>query len=194
MSWKWISNLKMFCLVGYCDALKFVLKRIIIMCSKDTWWSSEKDKTLRKQMITFSPKVKVKVLVISHVQLFVTPWTEAHQASLSMGFSRQEYWSGLPCPPPGDLPDPGFEPTSLMSQVPTGRFFITWEDYPQPLQTHVHLLIIEWIEFELFDLIWFGCQQQKNTLQNLESIHTLPLLAWRRGFSYSSGWGNKTKR
>ena len=48
----------------------------------------------------------------SHVQLFVTPWTVAHQAPLSMGFSRQEYWSGLPCPPPGDLPNPGIEPGS----------------------------------------------------------------------------------
>ena len=42
----------------------------------------------------------------SHIQLFVTLWTVAHQAPLSMRFSRQEYWSGLPCPPPGDLPDP----------------------------------------------------------------------------------------
>ena len=49
----------------------------------------------------------------SHVQLFVTPWTVVHQAPLSMGFSRQEYWSGLPCSPPGDLPDPGIEPVSL---------------------------------------------------------------------------------
>ena len=46
----------------------------------------------------------------------VTPWTVAHQA-LSMGFSRQEYWSGLPCTPPGDLPDPGVKPTSLMSSA-----------------------------------------------------------------------------
>ena len=45
----------------------------------------------------------------------VTPWTVAHQASLSMGFSRQEYWSGLPCPPPGDLPDPRIEAMSLTS-------------------------------------------------------------------------------
>ena len=43
------------------------------------------------------------------------PWTVACQAPLSMGFSRQEYWSGLPCPPPGDLPNPGTEPRSLMS-------------------------------------------------------------------------------
>ena len=49
----------------------------------------------------------------SHVQLFATPWTVAHQAPLSMGFSRQEYWSGLPFPSPGDLPNPGIEPGSL---------------------------------------------------------------------------------
>ena len=49
---------------------------------------------------------------LSHVQLFVTPWTVAHLALLSMGFSRQEYWSGLPFPSPGNLPDPGIEPRS----------------------------------------------------------------------------------
>ena len=49
----------------------------------------------------------------SHVQLFATLWTVAHQVPLSMGFSRQEYWSRLLCPPPGDLPDPGIEPRSL---------------------------------------------------------------------------------
>ena len=48
-------------------------------------------------------------LSLSPVQLFMTPWTVAHQAPLSMGFSRQEYWSGLPFPSPGDLPDPGME-------------------------------------------------------------------------------------
>ena len=49
---------------------------------------------------------------LSRVQLFATPWTIAHQAPLSMGFSRQEYWSGLPFPPPESLPDPGIEPGS----------------------------------------------------------------------------------
>ena len=49
---------------------------------------------------------------LSHVQLFVTPWTIAYQASPSMGFSRQEYWSGLPFPFPEDLPNPGIEPRS----------------------------------------------------------------------------------
>ena len=50
--------------------------------------------------------------LLSRVQLFATPWTVAYQASLSMGFSRQEYWSGLPLPSPGDVPDPGIEPGS----------------------------------------------------------------------------------
>ena len=57
-------------------------------------------------------KVKVKVKSLSHVRLFVTPWTVAYEAPPSMGFSRQECWSGLPFPPPGDLPDPGIEPRS----------------------------------------------------------------------------------
>ena len=51
----------------------------------------------------------------SHIQLFMTLWTVDHQAPLSMGFSRQEYWSGLPFPTPGDLPDPGIKLVSLMS-------------------------------------------------------------------------------
>ena len=49
----------------------------------------------------------------SCIRLFGTPWTVVHQAPLSTGFSRQKYWSGLQCPPPGDLPYPGIEPTSL---------------------------------------------------------------------------------
>ena len=59
-----------------------------------------------------SQKIKVKVKLLSRVQLFATLWTVAHKAPLSMGFSRQEYWSGLPFPFPGDLPDPGMEPRS----------------------------------------------------------------------------------
>ena len=51
----------------------------------------------------------------NRVLLFVILWTVAHQAPLSVGFSRQEYWSGLPCPPPGDLLDPGITPVPLMS-------------------------------------------------------------------------------
>ena len=59
--------------------------------------------------------VHVHICMLSHVQLFVTPWTIVCQAPLSMGFPRQEYWKGLPFPPPGELPDPGIKPASLMS-------------------------------------------------------------------------------
>ena len=66
----------------------------------------------------------------SRVRLFATQWSIARQAPLSMGFSRQEYWSGLPCPPPGDPPDLWMEPMSLRSPALAGRFFtssVTWE-------------------------------------------------------------------
>ena len=53
--------------------------------------------------------------LFNHVQLFATPWTVTHQTPLSMGFSRQEYWNGLPCLPPGDLPEPGIEPVAPAS-------------------------------------------------------------------------------
>ena len=59
----------------------------------------------------------IVVQLLSHVQFFETPWTVAHQAPLSMGFSRQEYWSGLPFPSPGDLPGPGMEARSPALQA-----------------------------------------------------------------------------
>jgi len=61
--------------------------------------------------------------LLSRVRLFATPWTVAHQAPLSMGFSRQEYWSGLPFPSPGGLPDQGIEPRSPRI---VGRRFNLW--------------------------------------------------------------------
>ena len=71
--------------------------------------------------------------ILSHfssVRLFATLWAVACQAPLSMGLPRQENWSGLPCPPPGGLPNPGIEPASLASPAFTDRFFTTratWE-------------------------------------------------------------------
>ena len=66
----------------------------------------------------------------NRVWLFVTLWTVVPQAPLSMGFSRQEYWSGLLCPPPGDLPHPGTESGSLMSPTSAGGFFTTRATWP----------------------------------------------------------------
>ena len=62
-------------------------------------------------------KERKKVKLLSRVQLFVNPWTVAYHTPLSMGFSRQEYWSGLPFPSSEDLPNPGMEPGSLALQA-----------------------------------------------------------------------------
>ena len=69
----------------------------------------------------------------SHVQLCGTLWTVAHQAPLSTGFSRQEYWSGLPRPPPGNLPNPGIETVSLTSPALAGGCFTTSTAWEAPL-------------------------------------------------------------
>ena len=66
-----------------------------------------------------------KVKSLSRVWLFATPWTVAYQAPPSIGFSRQEYWNGLPFPSPGGLPDPGIEPASPAGPVLAGGFFTT---------------------------------------------------------------------
>ena len=63
---------------------------------------------------------KVKVKSLSCVRLFVTPWTVAHKAPLSLGYSRQECWSGLPCPPPADLLDSGIEALSVSPALQAG--------------------------------------------------------------------------
>ena len=80
---------------------------------------------------TTSPKARVQSIYacvlscFSCVQLFATLWTVAHQALLSLGFPRQEYWSGLSCPSPGDLSDPRIKPLSPASPALAGGFFTT---------------------------------------------------------------------
>ena len=78
------------------------------------------------QISVFFPS-KWTFIHVSHVWLFATPWTVARQSPLPMGFSQQEYWSGLSFPSPGDLSDPGVEPMSLAAPALVGRFFTTWD-------------------------------------------------------------------
>ena len=89
------------------------------------------------------PRLYVRVLShFSRVRLCATPWTVARQAPLSVGFSRQEYWSGLPCPPPGDLLNPGIKPVSLTSPALAGGFFptsATWEAPSCTYEKHANL-------------------------------------------------------
>ena len=68
-------------------------------------------------------------MLLSRVRLFATLWTVAHRAPLSTGFSRQDYWSGWPCPPPEDLPHPGIESTSPVSPALAGRQVIYYKHH-----------------------------------------------------------------
>ena len=84
--------------------------------------------------------------VLSHVWIFATPGTVAHQASLSMGFSQQEYWKGLPFPSPEDLLDPGIEPVSFASPALAGRFFTTMPPGSSYIQ-YVYMFILTHINY-----------------------------------------------
>ena len=89
---------------------------------------------------------------------FVTPWTIAHQAPLSMGFPRQECWSGLPFPFPGDLPDPGIESVSPASPALAGGFFTT-EPPGNPVCVCVYVCIYIYISFFFNKRKFLGCDQ-----------------------------------
>ena len=91
----------------------------------------------------------------SRVQLFVTLWTVARQAPLSMEFSSQEYWSGLLFPSPGDLPNPGIKPVSLVSPALAGRFFTTSDTW----ETQTPLLCYS----IFFSYVWNVCLSLKDT-------------------------------
>ena len=96
-------------------------------------------------LVLQNANLKASVCMLSRfscVPLFATLWTVAQQAPLPMGFSRQEYWSGLPCPPPGDLPDPGIKPSSLKSPALAGGFFTTgttWKPSASKASIQLHL-------------------------------------------------------
>ena len=129
--------------------------------------------------------------VLSHfssVQLFVTLRTVAHQAPLSMGFSRQEYWSGLPCPPPGDLPDPGIEPVSLMSPALAGVFFTTsttWEALLWPHLTMItSLLQILTPNTRLLRVPWTARRSSQSILKEISPEYSLEGLMLKLKLQY----------
>ena len=99
-------------------------------------------------LVLFPPKARPACLhvgkceLLSHARLFATPWTAAHQAPLSMRFSRQGYWSGLPFPSPGDLPDPGIKPGS---PALAGRFFTdSYKESPFACGAGKYLVFCSW--------------------------------------------------
>ena len=93
----------------------------------DTQFPFKKDAYLRKKLsgtttVEYGSNAHIVVESLSCVHLFATPWTAARQAPLSLGFSRQESWSGVPFPSPGDLPNPGTKPASPVAASLAGRF------------------------------------------------------------------------
>ena len=117
----------------------------------------------------------------SRVRFFATLWTVACQTPLSMGFSRQEYWSGLPCSPPVDLPDPGIKPASLMSPALVGGFFTTsttWEallDWSLNVNYLIMLNITRFSSRGPIVLFFFFFTVIRNTQQNLPSSSFLSI-------------------
>ena len=95
---------------------------ILLGCPFPGPWAKKKSRLVFPALLKHA---QVYAQSLSHVRLFATPWPVAHQAPLSMEFSRQEYWIGLPFPSLGDLPDPGIEPISLKSPALTDGFFTT---------------------------------------------------------------------
>ena len=95
----------------------------MILCSMKEFFTTSKFMKIYSD-IYFWEFYGVCVCVLSHIQLFGTPWAALHQAPPSMDLSRQEYWSRWPFPPPGDLPDPGSKPISPMFPSLAGGFFI----------------------------------------------------------------------
>ena len=107
--------------------------------------------------------------LLSHVRLFATPWTVAYQAPPSMRFSRQEYWSGLPFPSPGDLPYPGIEPWSPALQADT----LTSQPPGKPNKVHL-------VKAMVFPVVMYGYESR--TIKKAEHRRTdaFELWCWRR--------------
>ena len=109
--------------------------------------------TLKSLLQHHSSKVKS----LSRVQLFLTPWTVAYQAPLSMGFSRREYWSGLPFPSPGDLPNPGVEPGSPALQadaLPSEPLVLSFLYSPNLTSIHDYWKNHSFDKTDLFFFFW----------------------------------------
>ena len=134
----------------------------------------------------------------SRVRLCTALWTVSHQAPLSMGFSRQEYWSGLSCPPPGDLPNPGIEPTSLKSPALAVRFFTTsstWERFSacESLRLKSEVMVEEsqqgWRADERNQRVWWPFIPLYRWKSSLRARCGAPVSPWGSGvLPRSLGW------
>ena len=143
-----------------------------LWCQNHFYWISQYGRTSTHRHKEIQSKHACVLGSFSRVWLFVSPWTIAHQAPLSMRLSRQEYWSGLPGPAPGDLPDPGTKPTSLASLVSpalAGRRFTTgasWEAH-----------IIKGMYVTRKNSTWLNSGSQNTRYMHSGDIGSIPLSA-----------------
>ena len=117
-------------------------------------------------LITEEQWEKVKVKLLSHVWLFVTPWTVVYQAPQSMEFSRQEYWCGLTFPSPGDLPNPGIEPGSLTLQADALPSDPPGKPKEKPIKTAIGKQIqgeeiAKWVQSHWSEIKWTKMEGEK---------------------------------
>ena len=119
----------------------------------------------------------------SRVWLFVTLWIIARQASLFVGFSRWEYWSGLPCSPPGELPDPGIKPVSVTSPVLSGMYFTTSVAWEAHVCISIYINLKYFLEYSCF-LGFLGGSVVKKPSANAGDMGSVP------GSGRSPGEGN----
>ena len=133
-----------------------------------------KDKGILMQKNSFlgSRIVCVHVKLLSRVRLFATLWTVARQAPLSMGFSRQEYWSGLPFPPPGDLPNPGIEPGSPALQADA------LSSEPSRGEGYIYIPLKNWNQISLTPRVPKGILQS-----HLRKVNLTRFTEWKRKHS-----------
>jgi len=124
-------------------------------------------------LIPFPQQRSCECCRFSCVHFFVTLWPVALQAPLSLAFSRQEQWSGLPCPLPGDPSNPGMEPASLMSPVLVGRFFITSATWEAPVKVISSVQSLSLVR--LFVTPWTAARQASLSITNSWSLLTLML-------------------
>ena len=130
--------------------------------------------------------------LFSRVQVLATLWSVALQTPLSMGFSRQGYWSGWPCPSPGDLPNPGIEPVSLASPALAGGFFTTgatWKaqiDIPITWMTLKGIMLSERSQTQTLHLYDFS---QRQSCTNSGQISSFQKLGVGRGCDTQSAGG-----
>ena len=137
-------------------------------------------------------------VLLSRVWLFATIWTVAHQIPLSVGFFRQEYYNGLPCPPPGDLPDPGIEPMSPVSPQ-CRQILCPLSHQGGPVSMEVYNLFASWSSHPVMVIesvwAWIWAMQVSHLLLGLLCTpHPPPRWAGSRGRRGSSSYGSSSQQ